>query len=116
MSALPVVLLFCVLQLINGDYTQPEQVHVAATGKYMTYTKVYIQQLFVEVYSSITVTWLTFAPTKSSVVQYGLHGSTSLTMTSTGIMSEFKDHNITRYVHRVILQDLKPLTKYGTEL
>ena len=53
----------------------------------------------------IVVTWVTFSPTNSSVVQYWLHGADpSTNTTAVGSSKTFVDNGpakVVRYIHRV---------------
>ena len=64
----------------------------------------------------MVVTWVTFDPTETSEVRYGLSGQ-GLTRNATGTVTKFVDETLTsettRYVHRVNLTELLPLSKYG---
>ena len=60
----------------------------------------------------MVITWVTFSPTEKSQVQYGVHSSV-LNETVDGVVTKFEDGALTRYIHRVTLQGLAPLTKYG---
>ena len=72
--------------------------------------------LLVEENSRMVVTWVTFDPTNTSEVRYGLSGQ-GLTLQATGTVTAFVDESltseITRYVHRVNMTGLLPLSKYG---
>ena len=64
----------------------------------------------------MVVTWVTFDPTSTSEVRYGLSGQ-GLTHNATGTATVFVDKSWTsetiRYVHRVNMTGLLPLSKYG---
>ena len=64
----------------------------------------------------MVVTWITFDPTNTSEVHYGLSGQ-GITHSASGSVTEFIDKELTnkiiRYVHRVNITGLLPLTKYG---
>jgi hypothetical protein len=66
----------------------------------------------------IIVTWVTFTPTNSSVVQYWLHGADpSTNTTAVGSSSTFVDHGsakVVRYIHRVKIAATDPHQEYGT--
>lgn len=72
--------------------TQPEQVHIAATGNG----------------SEMLVTWNTVNNTNISVVEFGLNGTFG--QIASGYSTKFVDPNEGRvqYVHRVLLTGLKP--------
>lgn len=78
--------------------TQPEQIHISATGNV----------------TEMTVTWSTFDPTNSSIVEYGLAGK--LTQVAKGTQTKFVDggpKRHTQYIHRVKLTGLKPGEMYA---
>ena len=61
----------------------------------------------------MTVTWVTFNNTNSSVVEYG---KTKLSMVAKGIVDKFVDGGplkVVRYIHRVTITGLTPGQKYG---
>lgn len=64
----------------------------------------------------MVVTWVTFERTNSSEVHYGLAGQ-GLSQSANGSITEFIDKeligSITRYIHRVNITGLLPLSKYG---
>ena len=64
----------------------------------------------------MVVTWVTFDPTETSEVLYGLSGQ-GLTHQAYGSVTKFIDESltseITRYINRVNLTGLLPLRKYG---
>ena len=66
----------------------------------------------------IVVTWVTFTPTNSSVVQYWLHGADpSTNTTAIGSSSTFVDQGpekVVRYIHRVKVAATDPHQEYGT--
>lgn len=85
-------------QLVGGQvfYYQPEQVHLA----------------FGESTSEIVVTWSTMTATNESVVEYGIGG---YALSATGTEEEFVDGGSgkhTQYIHRVVLRDLQPSSRY----
>lgn len=88
----------CVLIQTNAQvYYQPEQVHLA----YGDDTR------------DIVVTWSTFNDTQISVVEYGIGG---YVLRATGSAKLFVDggpKKHSQYIHRVLLTDLTPDTKYG---
>lgn len=76
---------------------QPEQIHLS-----------YGQNT-----SEIVVTWSTMNDTKESIVEYGING---LILRTAGVSSAFIDggpKKHTQYIHRVILKNLTPNSKYG---
>lgn len=88
------------ISLVNSQvvFYQPEQVHLA----YGTNT------------SEIIVTWSTINDTKESIVEYGING---FALRTVGIATLFVDggpEKHAQYVHRVILKNLTPDSKYGT--
>ncbi|XP_071833224.1 acid phosphatase type 7-like [Apostichopus japonicus] len=81
--------------LSRGDIpylTQPEQVHISATGNP----------------TEMMVTWNTVNSTNISAVEFGLNGEFS--KTTTGYSSKFTEPEEGRvqYIHRVLLSGLKP--------
>lgn len=69
--------------------------------------------VFTDSHSSIVVTWVTFNQTETQV-QYGLHNNkTDLSKTALGSSTQFVVGEIKRYIHRVSLVDLLPLSHYG---
>ena len=64
------------------------------------------------------VTWVTFAATNSSLVQYWLHGADpSANTTAVGSSKTFVDHGmekVVRYIHRVKIAATDPHQEYGT--
>ena len=64
----------------------------------------------------MVVTWVTFDPTETSEVRYGLQGQ-GLTQNATGTTTKFVDKDLLsetiRYIHRVNMTDLLPLSRYG---
>ena len=66
--------------------------------------------------SRMVVTWVTFEPTNSTEVRYGPSGQ-GLTRNATGSVKEFIDKELIgstiRYIHRVNITGLQPLSKYG---
>ncbi|XP_041468978.1 acid phosphatase type 7-like [Lytechinus variegatus] len=89
------------LSLAAGDpvfKTQPEQIHISATGDV----------------TEMTVTWSTFNQTKQSVVYFGLSLG-NLSSVAKGSATKFVDEGPerhTQYIHRVKLTSLKPGTLY----
>ena len=63
----------------------------------------------------IVVTWVTFALTNASQVQYWLHGDPSSTnRTAVGSSEKFVDHEmVVRYIHRVWLATTIPTQIYS---
>ena len=60
----------------------------------------------------MVVTWVTQAATGNSTVEYGIG---NLAMTQTGSTDKFTDGGLQHrvlYMHRVVLQHLKPATRY----
>ncbi|XP_028409886.1 acid phosphatase type 7-like [Dendronephthya gigantea] len=85
---------------VNGDpvYTQPEQVHISATGDV----------------TEMVITWVTIVADIDSIVQYGL-ADKALAMTAKGNATKFVDggsEKTVRYIHRVKLTGLRPATSY----
>ena len=67
-----------------------------------------------EMYSAITITWVTFNQTETSQVQYGIHGNTTtLSLSASGNFTKFVYKDVVRYIHRVVLDRLAASTKYG---
>ena len=66
----------------------------------------------------IVVTWVTFSPTNSSVVQYWLQGADpSTNTTAIGSSKTFVDQGsakVVRYIHRVKIAATAPHQEYGT--
>lgn len=76
---------------------QPEQIHLS-----------YGQNT-----SETVVTWSTMNETKESIVEYGING---LILRAFGVSEAFVDggpKQHTQYIHRVVLKDLTPNSKYG---
>jgi hypothetical protein len=65
--------------------------------------------------SRMVVTWVTFEPTNTSEVHYGLSGQ-GLTHSAEGSVTKFVDKELigssVRYIHRVNITGLLPLSKY----
>ena len=80
----------------------------------MAYMCVYV---CAETASRMVVTWVTFDPTETSEVRYGLKG-VGLIHNATGTVTKFVDKGLlsetTRYIHRANMTDLLPLSSYGT--
>ena len=76
----------------------------------------YISPIAAETYTRMVVTWITFDPTETSEVRYGLVGQ-GLTTNASGTVTKFVDDSLfsktVRYVHRVNMTGLLPLSKYG---
>lgn len=113
-------LILIVLCVYHASAT-PEQVAVSATGKKgmqlaLDSLSTRYCLFHVEVNFNMVVTWVTFNPTNTSEVHYGLSGQ-GLTRTATGTATVFIDKSVTketvRYIHRVNLNGLLPLSKYG---
>lgn len=78
-------------------FYQPEQVHLA----------------YGDNTSEIVVTWSTFNRTKESVVEYGING---FVLRAVGTATLFVDGGAKKhaqYIHRVVLKNLTPGSKYG---
>ena len=64
----------------------------------------------------MVVTWVTFERTNTSEVHYGLSGQ-GLTHSAEGSVTKFVDKELigssVRYIHRVNITGLLPLSKYG---
>lgn len=76
---------------------QPEQIHLS-----------YGQNT-----SEIVVTWSTMNQTQESIVEYGING---LILQAVGVSEAFIDggpKQHTQYIHRTILKNLTPNSKYG---
>lgn len=90
----------CVVQMsFCSDiyFYQPEQIHIA----------------FGENLQQIVVTWSTLNDTTESIVEYGING---LILKAIGSSTEFVDDGTERhaqYIHRVLLDDLSPNSRYG---
>ena len=67
---------------------------------------------FAETPSSMLVSWVTFAPTTESLVNYGLKGK-SLTSSASGNMTKFDDSSVVRYMHVAQVKGLQPGEAYG---
>lgn len=99
MQSVFLALLFIIIRQVFCDgvlYYQPEQVHIAFGSN--------IHQ--------IVVTWSTFSDTIESLVEYGIGG---LVLQAKGNSTLFVDGGSkghTQYVHRVILDNLTPNSKY----
>uniref|UniRef100_U5ERP5 Purple acid phosphatase n=1 Tax=Corethrella appendiculata TaxID=1370023 RepID=U5ERP5_9DIPT len=95
---LKIIFILNLIILINAQvfYYQPEQVHLA----------------FGEIPNSIVVTWSTIDPTNSSIVEYGIGG---LILSASGTQTKFVDGGPakhTQYIHRVVLKNLTPSSRY----
>ncbi|XP_064387181.1 acid phosphatase type 7-like isoform X2 [Halichondria panicea] len=85
------------LRLGQSEFTDPEQIAIAATDSY----------------SGIVVTWVTFNRTETSEVQYGIHSDkTDLSKTAKGDTTKFVVGDVNRFIHRTTLRNLVPLAKY----
>jgi hypothetical protein len=88
----------CVYASSTG--TAPVQVAIAATDDT----------------SRMVVTWVTFERTNTSEVHYGLSGQ-GLTHSAEGSVTKFVDKELigssVRYIHRVNITGLLPLSKYS---
>lgn len=92
----------------------PQQIHLSLGSKWWQniFNKlILICVLKPESHSEMTVTWTTYAPTKT-VVRYGRHKH-HLHSKKFGIRTKFIDNgNRTHYIHRVTLTKLKPFTTF----
>ncbi|KAJ8927178.1 hypothetical protein NQ314_020454 [Rhamnusium bicolor] len=95
---LNIIQILVCINIIHGDvfWYQPEQVHIA-----------YGDNIF-----EIVVTWSTFNDTSNSIVEYGIGG---LVLQEEGVSKIFVDGGDTRhtqYIHKVILRNLTPDSRY----
>ena len=124
MMQLKIFVLLCGLSCGSfAKLTAPEQISIAATGMLriihckhaqVTLIERVLSLKYTEHYSSVVVTWVTFDPTTTSEVHYGLsNGDTpNVTLSATGSATKF-DEDITRYIHRVTINGLVAQGKYG---
>lgn len=91
LGALPQI--FCVDGVL---YYQPEQVHIAYGNN--------IHQ--------IVVTWSTFTDTPESIVEYGIGGLIETAKGSSNLFVDGGAKKHSQYIHRVVLDDLTPDSKY----
>lgn len=93
------VLFVAVVKIVNCQvvYYQPEQVHLA----------------FGDNTSEIIVTWSTFDQTKQSIVEYGINGFALRAVGSATLFVDGGPKKHAQYIHRVVLKNLTPNSKYG---
>ncbi|CAH1994725.1 unnamed protein product [Acanthoscelides obtectus] len=96
------LLYYSILVLIIGGiktdilYYQPEQVHIS-----------YGSNLY-----EIAVTWSTFSATNGSIVEYGIRGMILRAEGSERLFVDGGANKHFQYIHRVILKDLQPGSRY----
>ena len=97
--------------------TDPRQIHISSTGEsiisYIIIQSILKFSVLAGEGANVVVTWITFDSTDTSQVKYAVHGSATLNNTAVGVMTNYTNDKIIRYVHRVSLQDLQPHTQYG---
>jgi hypothetical protein len=104
------------LHVKDPIFGQPEQIHISygrMLKKLLNQTSLDDVFIFLEDPSLMVVTWVTMNDINETVVEYGQNGI--LDKRATGWVSVFQDSGSeTRqeYIHRVVLQDLKPGQQY----
>lgn len=96
-----VFLALAVLKIVKCQvfYYQPEQVHLA----------------YGENTSQIIVTWSTMNDTMESVVEYGINGFALRAVGAATVFVDGGPKRHTQYIHRVLLKNLTPDSKYGKQ-
>lgn len=94
---------------------EPEQIHLSIAGKWKKNSfQKQIPDYVVQTAShpQLAVTWTTYVKVES-IVQFGKNKQLQLESMAVGNVTEFVDNgNRTHFIHRVILTDLEPLTRY----
>lgn len=91
-----------ILQITNCQvfFYQPEQVHLA----------------YGDNTSEIIVTWSTFNNTKVSIVEYGINGFALSAIGSSKLFVDGGPKKHSQFIHRVVLRNLTPDSKYGKDI
>ncbi|CAH0561321.1 unnamed protein product [Brassicogethes aeneus] len=91
-------LCLCLATKISGQiyYYQPEQVHLA----------------YGDTVRDVVATWSTFNDTKESVVEYGIGGMILRAEGGSKLFVDGGPKRHSQYIHRVLLPDLEPSSKY----
>nr|ATU82925.1 secreted Phosphatase protein [Pristhesancus plagipennis] len=96
----------------NGENSMNELYSMALKQTIMQYQPEQVHISLGENLDEIVVTWSTFSPTAHSIVEFGING---LVETVYGYSKPFIDNGQKKrkqYIHRVVLTDLLPKTKY----